>query len=63
MKFFFDPDDPVNAYLPLEGNKPWTWLVSIPISRELQASLMIRAADGRWPVGSISIAVVAQPTP
>lgn len=50
------------SYQPLEGNKPWTWLVSIPISRELQASLMIRAADGRWPVGSVSIAVVAQPT-
>lgn len=50
------------SYQPLEGNVPWTWLVSIPISREREASLVIRAVEARWPVESVSISVTAQPT-
>lgn len=50
------------SYQPLEGNQPWTWVVTIPINRELQASLIIRAGGARWPIESVSISVVAQPT-
>jgi len=50
------------SYQPLEGGLPWTWFVTIPISRELQASLVIRAWRVRWPVESVSISVTAQPT-
>lgn len=50
------------SYQPVEGMSPWMWVVTIPVSRELQASLLIRAAAVRWPVESVSISVVAQPT-
>jgi len=50
------------SYQPLEGHMPWTWLVTIPISRELQASLMIRAAEAAWPVQTVLISVRTQPT-
>lgn len=45
------------SYPPLEENSPWTWLVTIPIGRELEASLVIRAVERRWPVGSVSISM------
>jgi hypothetical protein len=45
------------SYPPLEGNSPWTWLVTIPIGRELEASLMIRAVERRWPVESVSVSM------
>lgn len=50
------------SYQPLEGGGPWTWLVTIPVSRERQAALVIQAADLRWPVESVSISVGGQPT-
>lgn len=50
------------SYQPLDENQPWTWVVSIPINRELQASLIIRAVGARWPIESVSISVAAQPT-
>lgn len=49
------------SYQPVEGNLPWTWFVTIPISRELQASLVIRAGAVQWPVDSVAISVLAQP--
>ncbi len=49
------------SYQPLEGHSPWTWLVTIPISRELQALLLIRAVEAAWPVKTVSISVMAQP--
>lgn len=48
------------SYQPLEGNSPWTWLVTIPISREREASLLIRAVGLRWPVRSVAISVTEQ---
>ncbi len=45
------------SYQPLEGDAPWTWLVTIPITREREASLVIRASETRWPVRSVSISV------
>ena len=50
------------SYPPLEGNLPWTWLVTLPVGRELQAALVIRAAGRRWPVESVSISVTRQRT-
>lgn len=50
------------SYQPVDGNVPWTWFVTIPISRERQAALVIRAMAVRWPVESVSISVAAQPT-
>ena len=52
----------IRSYPPLEGRSPWTWLVTIPISRELQASLVIRAVNHRWPVESVSISAAGQRT-
>lgn len=49
------------SYQPLEGNAAWTWFVTIPVSRELQAALVIQAAGTRWPVGPLSISVQSQP--
>lgn len=49
------------SYQPVNGNAPWTWLVTIPVSRETQVALLIRAAGARWPVESVAISVQAQP--
>lgn len=61
-RYRFLRGDLYRSYQPLEGNMPWTWLVTIPVSRERQASLVIRAVEARWPVESVSISVMAQPT-
>lgn len=61
-RYRFLRGDLYRSYQPLEGNVPWTWLVTIPVSRERQASLVIRAVEARWPVESVSISVMAQPT-
>jgi hypothetical protein len=46
------------GYTPLEQDGPWTWLVGLPLSREVQVTLHVRATTSGWPVRSVTIDVV-----
>lgn len=45
------------AYPPLEHVGSWIWLVTLPLSREVTAMLVIRATSPGWPVRSVTIDV------
>lgn len=49
------------SYQRLEEPGPWTWTVTVPVSREYEASLVVRARETRWPVRSVSVSVTGQP--
>ncbi|MBI4588907.1 MAG: hypothetical protein HY725_08695 [Candidatus Rokubacteria bacterium] len=53
--------DLYRAYPPLEGKSPWTWLVTIPVSREYEASLEIRAVNAPGPVRTVRIFLMSRP--
>ena len=44
------------AYPALEGTVPWTWIVDIPLGREVSLTLQVRAMAPGWPVRAVSIA-------
>lgn len=48
------------AYSPLESGGPWTWLIDIPLARESEAPLILRA-EGEWPLRSVSVNLVCTP--
>lgn len=60
-RYRFSRSELFRSYQPLEGSLPWTWLVVVPVSGVRQASLVIRAEDGQWPVKSVSISVKTEP--
>ncbi len=45
------------AYSPIADAGPWTWLVTIPFSRDHDATFELRA-DTRWPVETVTISSV-----
>ena len=49
------------GYRPLEHDGPWTWIVGLPLSREVQVTLQVRATVPGWPVRSVTIGVVGAP--
>lgn len=44
----------VRAYVPLDSVRPWAWLVTIPVSREVETVLEVQAT-GDWPVQRVTI--------
>lgn len=49
------------GHMPLEQSGPWTWLVGVPLSREAQVTLHVRAGNAGWPVRSVTIDIVGAP--
>jgi hypothetical protein len=43
------------AYPALEATAPWTWIVDIPLGREVTLTLEIRAMAASWPVRGVAI--------
>lgn len=43
------------AYVALEASGPWTWIVDIPLGREITLSLEVRALTTGWPVRAVSV--------
>ena len=43
------------AYPALEAIAPWTWIVDIPLGREVSLSLEVRAMANGWPVRAVLI--------
>jgi hypothetical protein len=59
--YVFDRGEMLRAYPPIAGSEPWTWLVEIPVSRETQVSLELRAPDAGWPFEALSVTPVRLP--
>jgi hypothetical protein len=44
------------AYPALEATVPWTWIVNIPLGREVGLTLDVQAMSKTWPVRAVSVA-------
>src|SRR5438045_7948113 len=54
-QYVFTEGDIRRAYPALEGIAPWTWIVDIPLSREVPLSLEVKAMSQAWPVRSVAV--------
>ena len=43
------------AYVALEAGGPWSWIVDIPLGREVTLSLEVRAMTPGWPVRAVTV--------
>lgn len=55
-QYTFINGDIKRAYPALEATVPWTWIVDIPLGREVAISLELRAMTQGWPVRAITVA-------
>ena len=53
-RYLFTRGDIARSYPPLDRAAPWMWLVEVPLSREVNVTLELRAATP-WPVRSVTI--------
>lgn len=49
------------GYPPLGHGGPWIWLVELPLSREVNVTLVVRATSRGWPVRSVTIDMGQEP--
>ena len=49
------------GYAPLQRPGPWVWLLELPVSREMNATLVLRATTSGWPVRTVLIDVRREP--
>jgi hypothetical protein len=56
----FERGELARAYSPLESEGPWTWLIDIPLARESEAMVVVRA-EGEWPLRSVSVNLLRSP--
>jgi hypothetical protein len=43
------------AYPALEATAPWTWIVDIPLGREVTLTLEVKAMMAQWPVRAVAV--------
>ncbi len=55
-RYVFMNGDIKRAYPALEATVPWTWIVDIPLGREVGLTLELRAVTQAWPVRAIIVA-------
>jgi hypothetical protein len=60
-KYVFDRGEMGRSRSTLEQPGPWTWQLVIPLSREAQVTLSIKADRDRWPVETVTIDVQGKP--
>lgn len=53
--YVFTDGDIKRAYRALEATVPWTWIVDIPLGRELDLILELRAMTATWPIRAVAI--------
>ena len=56
----FERGELTRAYSPLESDGPWTWLIEMPVARESEAMIVVRA-EGEWPLRSVSMSLLRTP--
>ena len=49
------------AYTALEATVPWTWIVDIPLGREVGVTLEVRAMSQTWPVHAVLVSPSVTP--
>jgi hypothetical protein len=49
------------GYAPLDRPGPWVWLLELPVGREMNATLVVRATTAGWPVRTVVIDVRREP--
>jgi hypothetical protein len=54
-EYVFTEGDIKRAYPALEGIVPWTWIVDIPLGREVALLLEVRATARTFPVRSVTV--------
>jgi len=53
--YVFIDGDIKRAYPALEATVPWTWIVDIPLGREVPLTLELKAMGQAWPVRAIAV--------
>jgi hypothetical protein len=43
------------AYVATEAGGPWTWIIDIPLGREVDLSLEVRAVASGWPLRAVTV--------
>jgi hypothetical protein len=54
-RYVFTEGDIKRAYPALEASVPWTWIVDIPLGREVALTLEVRAMTQAWPVRAVMV--------
>ena len=53
--YVFTEGEIKRAYPALEATVPWTWIVDIPLGREVPLLLELKATGGAWPVQVVAV--------
>lgn len=54
-RYVFTEGSIKRAYPALEATAPWTWIVDIPLGREVTLTLEVRAMTAAWPVRGVAV--------
>ena len=54
-RYIFTDGEIKRAYPALEASPPWTWIVDIPLGREVDLTLEVRAMVQTWPVRTVAV--------
>src|SRR6266849_2738262 len=54
-QYVFSEGDIKRAYPALEARVPWTWIVDIPLGREVALTLEVQAMSHTWPVRAVTV--------
>ena len=54
-QYVFTEGDIKRAYPALEAIVPWTWIVDIPLGREVPLTLELKAMTQAWPVRAVAV--------
>jgi len=60
-QYTFMNGDIKRAYPALEARGPWTWIVDVPLGREVSLTLEVRAMTQAWPVRAVTVAPSLSP--
>ena len=59
-RWVFERGELARSYSPLDSGGPWTWLVDLPLARESETIVLVRA-EGEWPLRSVSVNLLRTP--
>jgi hypothetical protein len=54
-QYIFTDGEIKRAYPALEATVPWTWIVDIPLAREVPLTLELKAMTSAWPVRAVAV--------
>jgi hypothetical protein len=54
-QYRYTEGDIKRAYTALEATVPWTWIVDLPLGREVGLTLEVRAMSQTWPIRAVTV--------